>query len=413
MLAFSGGGDSVCLLHQARCLIGVRELLAVHVDHGLDRDSPRRADRARELAAQLGVSCRVETVSVPRAGSIEAQARRARYAALSRHLGPGGVLLTAHHADDVAETMLLRLLRGAGLGGLSGIARQRTFAGGYLVRPLLGWTRAAIERYLAHHRLDWINDPANALTTLDRNYIRHAILPLLKSRFPGAVGAINRSARLNQAALKTLAPLIQQDLAEARRPGARLDWSGLDALDDFRRTEAIRLWCLEQGHAPPPGPRLDELLRQVASCADDCVPQIRWDGACLRFWRQCLWLENLDSQAAPSWCLSWGGQAALALPPPSGSLSLQGEARLAFPDLSVRSAQAGERIRLPGRACHHRIKQLMQARGIPPWQRAHWPRLYSGERLLAVGNLWLDAAFADQLDRAGLRLDWDSPLYRP
>ena len=112
-----------------------------------------------------------------RSGSIEANARHARYAALANHLPPDGLLMTAHQANDVAETMILRLLRGSGPGGLAGIPRLRRFAGGWLIRPLLDWTRTRILDYLAEHRLDWIQDPANELLAMDRNFVRHEIMP--------------------------------------------------------------------------------------------------------------------------------------------------------------------------------------------------------------------------------------------
>lgn len=412
-VAFSGGGDSVCLLHQVRNLARTRGLLAVHVDHGLDRGSAGRAVRAVELAAGLGVDCCVEQVKVRRSGSLEANARHARYQALARHLADGSVLLTGHHADDLAETMILRLLRGAGPGGLSGIPRQRRFERGWLIRPLLGWNRAAITRYLAHHNLAWISDPANDLAAMDRNFIRHEILPLLKTRFPGAIGAINRSAALNRAALRTLNALAAEDVGRARRSGARLHWPTLAELDPFRRSEAIRGWCLDLGHAPPPGPRLDEFLRQVAVAAVDRTPQMRWDGTCLRYWRDWLWLDNWSSRDAPSWRLSWSGVGAIDLPEPSGRLQLLGASTFEAEDLSVQAARPGERIALPGRACRHRVKDLMLELGVPPWQRTHWPRLYHDGQLVAVGDRWLDVDFAQHLRHHGLQLTWQSKLFQP
>ena len=413
VLAFSGGGDSICLLHQAHGLTQNRGLIAVHVDHGLDHGSAERATGAMELAAGLGVDCRIERVKVQRSGSLEANARVARYAALARHIGADGVLLTAHHADDLAETMILRLLRGAGIAGLGGIPRQRRFAGGWLVRPLLNWDRAAIERYLHEHELDWISDPANDLPTLDRNFIRHEVLPLLKTRFPGAIGAINRSAELQRAALHSLNAIAVEDLAQAQPSSRRVHYASLARLDPFRRSEAVRLWCIQQGLAPPPGARLDEFLRQAQVCAEDRLPELRWGTACMRCWREWLWLDSDCPAPAESWQLDWREGLEIALPSPCGRLELDGPAEGLPRGLSVGPGQPGDRIRLHIGSGRRRVKNLMQELGIPPWQRALWPRLYQDARLVAVGDRWLDPDFAGLLRQNRLRLVWRSDLFHP
>lgn len=413
VLAFSGGGDSVCLLHQVHGLTQSRGLVAVHVDHGLDHGSAERAICAMELAAGLGVDCRIERVKVRRSGSLEANARQARYAALALHVPAEGVLLTAHHADDLAETMILRLLRGAGVAGLGGIPRQRRYAAGWLVRPLLSWNRAAIKRYLHEHELDWISDPANELSTLDRNFIRHEVLPLLKTRFPGAVGAINRSAELHRAALHSLNALAVEDLAEAMPSSTQVHYTTLARLDPFRRSEAVRLWCIQQGLGPPPGSRLDEFLRQAEVSAADRLPELRWGAACMRFWREWLWLDPDGHAPTDAWELDWDDKLTLPLPAPCGRLELAGPGERRSLGLSVRSGQPGERIRLHTAGGHRRVKNLMQEFGIPPWQRALWPRLYLDGRLVAVGDQWLDPDFASLLGQNRLRLRWHSDLFRP
>lgn len=413
VLAFSGGGDSVCLLHQAHRLTQDRGLIAVHVDHGLDHGSAGRATSAMELAAGLGVDCRIERVKVRRSGCLEANARQARYAALAEHVPADGVLLTAHHADDLAETMILRLLRGAGIAGLAGIPRQRRFGHGWLVRPLLNWDRAGIKRYLREHELDWISDPANELSTLDRNFIRHEVLPLLRTRFPGAVGAINRSAELHRAALQSLNALAVEDLAEAMPCSTRVHYPSLARLDPFRRSEAVRMWCIQQSLAPPPGARLDEFLRQAQVCAEDRVPELRWGAACMRYWGEWLWLDPDCAATTGAWQLDWDDGRALSLPACCGHLELVGPGERRPSALSVRSGQPGERIRLHAAGGHRRVKNLMQEFGIPPWQRALWPRLYQDARLVAVGDRWIDLDFASLLGQNRLRLVWRSDLFRP
>ncbi|TVS12346.1 MAG: tRNA lysidine(34) synthetase TilS [Wenzhouxiangella sp.] len=409
LLAFSGGADSVCLLHHSRQLLHDRGLQAIHVDHGLDHGSAKRARRALELAAGLGVDCQVDRVQVRRSGSIEANARDARYAALADRLAPDGVLMTAHQADDVAETMILRLVRGAGPAGLAGIPRLRRFAGGWLLRPLLDWTRRRILDYLAEHQLDWIRDPANELMAMDRNFVRHEIMPLLHSRFPGAVHGLVRSARLNQGAQESLSALANADVQSLGLPGKRLDLSRLAQLHAYRRSEAIRHWILALGHSPPPGIRLDEFLRQIERAGSDRQPELRWEDAIVRRYNNRLWLADIGETADLPWQIAWDGARPLDLPGPGGRLELTGRG----PGLRLlaRSGQTGEKLRLAGHGGRRRVKELMSERGIPPWQRPMWPRIHYQDRLVAVGNRWMDAEFARLLDRLGRRLVWESDLF--
>ena len=411
MVAFSGGPDSVCLLHQLTRTELAPRLHAVHVDHGLDHGSAERASRALAMASAMGVKCTLEAVRIRRSGSIEANAREARYAALKGHLGPDDILVTAHHADDVAETVMLRLLRGAGPAGLSGIPEQRRFGSGWLLRPLLAWRRQQILDYLREHALDCIHDPANELLAMDRNFIRHEVMPLLVSRFPGAVNGLLRSARLNRGASASLMALSLDDLESTRLDRQRLDLARLQALDGYRRSETLRQWCLDSGHEPPPGLMLDEFMQQLASADADRLPELRWGDVVLRRYAGAIWLESEAHWDRPEWNISWDGTRPLDLPQPAGTLALQG--LLEPQELSVRAAGPGERIVRCGHAEHARVKKLMNQFAIPPWQRAYWPRLWLGDKLVAVGDLWVDQDFDQQCRDTGVRLLWQTSLFRP
>lgn len=407
MVAFSGGPDSVCLLHQLARRKPDQGLLAVHVDHGLDHGSARRASLATEIATSLGVECRVERVQVRRSGSIEANARHARYAALARYVESGGILLTAHHANDVAETMLLRLLRGSGPGGLGGIPACRRFGPGWLLRPLLSWRRSQIERYLTACGLQALHDPANDLASMDRNFIRHEIMPLLQERFPGGINGIVRSAALNRAAAQTLATLAETDIRDAEQPGPRLRLDFLRRLDPFRRSEALRRWCLNHAMAPPPGTRLDEFLRQIDKASADRQPTVRWSDGQMRRHGEAIWLSGPDRGNKP-WELPWNGRDTLMLPGRAGTLQFQGS----VPQLSLRvcSGRRGERIQRCATSGRQEVKKLLADHGVPPWLRADWPRIWSGDRLVALGDHWLDVEFAHWLQSHGGRIVWQSEL---
>lgn len=406
IVAFSGGPDSVCLLHRLVHGDLGRDIVCIHVDHGLDPDSGERAEVAAEIAAGLGVECRIVRIDVGQAQGRgpEARARDARYRALEELVGPGDVLVTAHHADDQAETVLLRLLRGAGPEGLSGIPATRRFGAGWLARPLLEWQRADIERWLERNDLACIRDPANDCPDFDRNHLRHTVLPRLRERWPGVDAALRRSARLCRGAADFVASQVASDLQVASGPDDTLDLSRLSEESAYYRGVAIRAWCIRRGVEPPPGRRLEAFLDQLAQARSDRCPELRWGAHELRCWDKRLWLDS-GSSASTDWALSWDGSAPLQLPGELGTLELQGAAgaRLA---LEVRSGKPGDSLQPAGDAHHRDCKRLLADAGVPPWQRDCWPRLWLDGRLVALGTLWRTIEFDRLLDQRGQSLVW-------
>ena len=200
LVAFSGGLDSTVLLDLLAGSADARlPVIALHVDHQLHPDSASWAEHAVRVARSFGVDCRVLAVRPDTAAGrgTEAAAREARYAALGGCLEPGDWLLSGHHEDDQVETLLLNLLRGSGPDGLAAMPEARPFAGGWLVRPMLGVSRAELERHAEVERLDWIEDPSNAERGYDRNYLRHEVLPVIGARWPDAGMRLRRSIERN------------------------------------------------------------------------------------------------------------------------------------------------------------------------------------------------------------------------
>jgi tRNA(Ile)-lysidine synthase len=409
VIAFSGGPDSVCLAALVAREQPRRPVICVHIDHQLDPESLSRSRRAEQIAAHIGLHCRIDRVRPDDRDGPEASARRARYRALAKELGPDGVLLTAHHADDQTETILLRLLRGAGPDGLAGIPVQRRFATGWIVRPLLDQPRERIMAWLEAQGLDWIEDPTNQSRRFDRNVLRRDIMPLLTRRWPGADRAIRRSGALSRGASEALAELADADLENCRESNRRLKLAPLRALSSFRRASAIRRWCLKAQVPPPPGNRLDELLAQIDRAQSDRCPELRWDRHVLRVWRERLWLDYQPS-VAPDWSAGWRGDQPLFLPEPIGSLLLEAASPVRLPRVEVCLGVPGETLRLVGSEHRQAVKELMRSASIPPWQRALWPRLWRDGELLAVGGRWLAAGFSEELERRDCRLVWRSEL---
>lgn len=299
IVAFSGGADSLCLLHQLCLQAPQRPVVAAHIDHGLDAGSGQRAQQAKTLATALNVDFVCVRLQLSLNANIEAEARQARYEALRQLMRDDDVLVTAHHADDVAETLLLRLLRGSGIEGLAGIQACQAFAPGWLIRPLLRTSRQDIETYLREQALPWQNDPTNLDLGLDRNHLRHCILPSLNERFAGASEALNRSAALNREAALALNELAAQDLAMVQDHAAKLSLTRLRSLSAFRQAQVIRHWVRSNGYPTPPGKPLQEFVRQLNEAAADRHPQLRWQHLSLQVEQRALWLHQTNTDSVP------------------------------------------------------------------------------------------------------------------
>jgi tRNA(Ile)-lysidine synthase len=291
IIAFSGGADSLSLLAGLSVQALNRPLLAVHIDHGLDADSTRRADQAEALAQHLGVNFECHALHLEAKGNLEARARQARYAALASVMQPEEVVVTAHHANDVAETLLLRLLRGSGIEGLAGIEPCQRFGVGWLLRPMLRHTRSECMAYLAERQLKWVDDPSNASLDLDRNHLRQAILPALQQRFPGATEALNRSAWLNREAAAALVELAHQDLKMVRIDDHCLCLKRLRTLSRFRQAQVIRHWVMAQQHPLPAGKPLAEFVRQLNESPADRHPELRLNQTTLKVKAHRVWMQ--------------------------------------------------------------------------------------------------------------------------
>lgn len=411
-VGYSGGPDSTALLHALAALpqARARGLRAVHVDHGLHADSARWAAHCRAFAATLRVPLTVVRVEVPRGRGegLEAAAREARYAAFAAELRDGETLVLAQHRDDQAETVLLKLLRGAGPEGLGGMRGERAFARGRLWRPLLGLPRAALADYVRAHTLPCIEDPANADPALARSFLRREILPRLAQHWPQAPQAIAHAA----SACCDAAEHIAQEAETARArlqelDPATLDAAGWAALPAALRAPVLEGWLRELELPAPARAQAAELLRQIETCAGDRVPRVAWPGAELRLWRGLLYAMAPLPDAPRDWRAPWDG-APLQLPARGGVLTLEAEApaRLDAP-LEVRVGAAGVRLKPAGDRHTRELRDLYQQAGVPPWQRARCPLIHAADgTLLAVADLWCSEAGAALFERMAARPRW-------
>ncbi|HET6806681.1 MAG TPA: tRNA lysidine(34) synthetase TilS [Frateuria sp.] len=406
-VAFSGGPDSTALLHALAALpqARARGLRAVHVDHGLHPASGAWAAQAAAFCASLDVRCEVRRVEVPRAAGegLEAAARHARYAAFAGALHPGEWLLLGHHRDDQAETVLLKLLRGAGPQGLGGMRAVRPLGRGQLWRPLLALPRTVLRNYIEAHALPCIDDPSNQDTALARNHLRHDILPRMRRHWPHAVDSILHSAALCRAADEALrAHWLEAFAALHDSASDSLDAQGWLALDPALREPLLDHWLHAQGLPAPTTAQRRQIERQCHARPGQ-QPCVRWPGVELHIWRGRLWALAPRPPIDPHWQACWRG-APLTLPD-GGQLALAPAGPLGTPFV-VRLRRGGERIRPAGDRHTRELRDLFQQAGVPPWRREACPLLYAEGELIAVADLWRTAHGSALFDAAGAQPRW-------
>ncbi len=406
LVAVSGGLDSIALLHAlaANPAARARGLRALHVDHGLHPRSGEWADHVRRNCAALEVPLQVQRVQVDRASGLgpEGAARAARHAAFADALPAGGILVAAHHADDQAETVLLRLLRASGSDGLAGMRALRPLASGWLARPWLELPRLAIAEWARSTGLQWIDDPSNADLHPARNRLRHTVMPVLAAHWPHAARNLARSAGLLAQTAARDARNLARDLA--MRHGADpevLDTQGLAALDEGERGALLRHWLLDLHLPPPDGRGLTQLTRMLDAPRGDAVSVVRWPGAEVRLWRGHLHAMAPLAAVASEWSCDWDGRHPLLLP---DGASLRIDGAIAPLALRVRMRRGGERIVLSPSRPSQSVKHRLQALGVPPWQRARAPFVWHADALWAVGDCLLAGEFQRTLESMGARL---------
>ncbi|WP_085612296.1 MULTISPECIES: tRNA lysidine(34) synthetase TilS [unclassified Pseudomonas] len=406
-IAFSGGLDSTVLLHLLANLAKTESLpalSAIHVHHGLQAAADAWPAHCQDVCDELLVPLQVQRVQVQPGASVERAARDARYAAFSAATQANDVLLTGQHRDDQAETLLFRLLRGAGVRGLSGMPATRALGQGSLVRPLLDITRAELEAYARDHGLRWVEDPSNQDRQFSRNYLRHQVLPLLSGRWPQAYASMARSAAHLREAQGLLDELAQIDLATAKLP-AEFEWSGLPSLEfaaiaklsDARQRNALSHWL-------GPLTRLPDTDHwsgwvDVRDAGNDASPIWRLaDGELHRSAGRLWWLSG-QWLRTPVVSGDWHEPSLALRLPDNGRVMFSGQTPAG--PLQVRYRQGGEVMHLADRG-HRDLKRLLNERAVPGFVRGRLPLLFRGEELLAVANLpGLDGHVLE-----GWRLHW-------
>ena len=414
LLAFSGGMDSCVLLHalvQAKTTLAFN-LQAMHVHHGLSPNADAWADFCAKTCAGYQVQLNVVKVNVEKnAGlGVEAAAREARYQALFE--ANADYILLAHHQDDQAETLLLQLLRGAGLKGLSAMAAQD--AKRSLLRPLLDIPKLEIEAYAKAAQLAWIEDESNLDTQFDRNYCRYEVMPVLKARFPAVSATLARSAAHIAEAADLLDELAQMD-AQACVNEGRMNVELLTALSLPRAKNLFRWWLAKMGFSAPSKDRLDDMLTQLIKASGDATLKVLLNKASdsyLRRYQGFAYIESNLPEQTSEIAMIWQGENSLTMPDGTQLVfeRKQGEGlaidRLGGHKLRIASRQGGERFKPELARPTRTLKYLLQEANMPPWLRERLPLIYLDDTLAVVPNIGVDCMMQASERDIGLVVHW-------
>lgn len=391
-VAYSGGLDSTVLLHILASLAPretIPPLTAVHIHHGLQAVGDLWPEHCQRVCDELVVPLKVVRVSVAPGASLEQAARDARYAAFAAQLGDSEVLLVAQHADDQAETLLFRLLRGAGVRGLAAMPISRSLGQGHVLRPLLNCSQAELRDYAVKHNLQWVEDPSNGDEQFSRNFLRRQVLPMLTQRWPQAVSRFSQATEHLREASEMLDELAVQDLAAAQG-SAGCGWlklpslalAPLRAISSARQRNALRYWLRDL--TPMPDTEHWEGWRNLRDAAVDAAPIWRLAGGEIHRGDERLWWLSGDwlRQPEPIRLPMVAGQP-LALP---GNGHVRIEGQLPVGDWSVVYRQGGEVMNLPGRG-RRDLKRLLNEQAVTKFIRGRLPLLICDGQLVAVANM--------------------------
>ncbi len=387
-LAYSGGMDSqvlLCLLQQLRQDYPDYAIRAIHIDHGISPQAHNWQRHCKQSCDQWGIPFQAKHIKLEKRGgeSLEALAREARYASLAAQLNDKECLLTAHHQDDQAETLLLQLLRGSGIKGLAAMPKKKPFANGELLRPLLSISRHTIHHYAVQQQLQWMEDDSNDNPQFDRNYLRQQIMPLIKKRWPNATTTISRSAKHCANANTAMEHITAKQLNKVVNNQGLIDLDVLRLFDKVEQMEILRHWIVERAIKLPSERQLEVIFKTVIASRYDAMPCFRWGQHEIRRYRYHLYLIPTSNVNYGAVRIIWNGENTLKHPrindikvPEHLDLT-----RIAFP-AEIRFRQGGERLTWHGKT--KTLKQLFQEWGIPPWERCQIPLLYEKNKLTNV-----------------------------
>ncbi len=414
-IGFSGGLDSTVLLHYLSLKPELKNKLhAIHINHQLQRQANEWQQHCEAFCQRLGIAYSSHNIRVDKKGSLEQNARTARYQCFAQQVKCDEALLLAHHQNDQAETLLLQLFRGAGLSGLTAIKAHSERFGLTVIRPLLGFSKDSLMKYALEHQLPWLEDDSNQDTSIRRNFIRHQILPDIQKIYPPISQTLSRNALLlNEQALGL--ELLLTPLAEKAILNNTLDLSILERQPQAIQTLLLHQWLKQCKLKPCSFDKTQRIFTEIIHANNDNCPHLLHDSHVItRFQRKLYLVDNKHYFMKCSTQYDWKdlrlplqipefNKQLILITPKKGDLSTL--PTLLKQAIRVRFRRGGEIIRINGQ--QKRLKKLLQEAAIPPWQRKLLPLVYVNDKLALVGEHYLSDEFA-KIYGQDYRLEWIS-----
>jgi tRNA(Ile)-lysidine synthase len=401
-VAFSGGLDSTVLLHATIKAHGKKNVYAFHVHHGIQEAADQWQAHCKAIAKKFGCHFDTRNVKLNKPSNVESQARNLRYEALTEMCQAHKIqdLLLAHHLDDQAETVLIQLMRGAGLPGLSAMPQVKSKELIHLWRPFLNMRRKDLEIYAKEHQLTWIEDPSNQDESYRRNAIRKSIMPNLEKFQKGAIENLSRSAKHLGEAQELLSQLADIDLGliETKEGLSKTNLIRLYKTSQARATNALRRWLSKNGLAYPSEERLAAWWSELTQVRLDAQLQWEHDQHVIRLWRGHLTItQDFSSSEVMG---EWVFKKIPANSKKPGIDKDRFEKAKQKGLINTMAREGGEKFKVDTKRPRRSLKNLYQEAAIPPWQRDA-PLLYIGEELVAVAGIGISA---DWLTTEGPRI---------
>jgi tRNA(Ile)-lysidine synthase len=391
-VAFSGGLDSTVLLHATIKAHGKKNVHAFHVHHGIQKEADQWQAHCKAVTKKLGCHFDTRNVKLNKQSNVESQARNLRYDALTEMCQAHKIqdLLLAHHLDDQAETVLIQLMRGAGLPGLSAMPQVKSNELIHLWRPFLNMRRKDLEIYAKEHQLTWIEDPSNQDESYRRNAIRKSILPTLEKFQEGAIENLSRSAKHLGEAQELLNQLADIDLGlmEGKEGLSKTNLIRLYKTSQARASNALRRWLSKNGLAYPSEERLTAWWSELQQTRPDSKLQWDHDQQVIRLWRGHLTITQDSSSTEVMG--EWTFKKVSANSKKPGIAKDRFEKAKKKGLINTMAREGGEKFKVDSKRPRRSLKNLYQEAAIPPWQR-DVPLLYIGEELVAVAGIGISA----------------------
>ncbi|MEE9325903.1 MAG: tRNA lysidine(34) synthetase TilS [Cocleimonas sp.] len=394
LIAYSGGLDSHVLLHlMAKITDDETKVRAAHIHHGLQKEADDWVIHCQNITTQLDIPLEIFHVNLQetKGKSLEEVARKERYKVLYTSLHKDEVLLTAHHQNDQAETLLLQLFRGAGVSGLAAMPKIRKIAFGSKsiqhARPLLDYSLQSLKDYALKYKLNYIEDPSNQDDVFDRNFLRNQIMPQLRERWSGVDKALSRSASIQAETKLILDELAEQELSSIlSSKGNIVHIPTLSKLPEIKQKLVVRHWINKNGFLSPSDKKLDHIFHDVINAREDAQPLVEWSNVQLRRYQRKLYIMSPLVEHDNKVVIEWDVENDLEIP--SLGINLQSkEVQHLIKEtskVSVRFRQGGESLFVPKKGFSVSLKNVLHEAGIPPWLRSRIPLIFIDDELKKV-----------------------------